>query len=88
MVDGSQGRCRTGYAHRRMAPTLYGMTTKTTRRMVTVCYDATKRAAPLHRVVGNDQTLCGTIVTQPEIFDAEASYVAGLECAACSRITG
>lgn len=56
--------------------------------MVTVCYDASKREAPLHRVVGADRTLCGTTVTQPEIFDAEASYVAGLECAACGRITG
>jgi len=64
------------------------MTTNTIRRMVTVCYDASKREAPLHRVVGADRTLCGTTVTQPEIFDAEASYVAGLECAACGRIAG
>ena len=64
------------------------MTTKTIRRMVTVCYDSAKREAPRHRVVGADQTLCGTAVAQPEIFDAEASYVAGLECVACSRVAG
>jgi hypothetical protein len=62
------------------------MTTKLVRHMITVCYDASKTGAPLHRVVG-EHPLCGCQVKDPVIFDAELSYVSGLECAACRRLT-
>lgn len=55
--------------------------------MLTVCYDAEKTNAPLHRVAG-ERPYCGAEMKSPVIFDAEASYVSGLECVSCRRLLG